>query len=275
MGTADSATSSTFMAGNGDGYERQMGRWSRRLAPLFIDFAGIRGGEHVLDVGCGTGSLAFTLAQNPKVRNISAIDLSPIYVEYATRINTDRRIRFQAADACALPFDNATFDHCASLLVLAFIPQVDLAVREMRRVTRPGGTVAGAMWDVRGGLIMYRMFWDTAAMLDRRAVERRARGCSRPMSRPGDLARAWLNAGLRDVVDGMITIRMDFASFADFWTPMEGTDGGFAEYVGTLSIEEKNKLRDALRLAYLDGETDGPRSYAATAWAVKGRVPEE
>lgn len=79
------------------------------------------------------------------------------------------------ADACALPFEDASFDHTASMLVLAFVPQVDQAVREMRRVTKAGGTVAAAMWDARGGLVFARVFWDTAAMLDRRAVERRAR----------------------------------------------------------------------------------------------------
>ena len=52
------------------------------------------------------------------------------------------------------------------MLVLQFIPQADLAVREMRRVTRPGGTVAAATWDTRGGLVSYRMIFDTAAMLD-------------------------------------------------------------------------------------------------------------
>ncbi|HEY3147305.1 MAG TPA: hypothetical protein VGJ75_13190 [Dongiaceae bacterium] len=73
----------------------------------------------------------------------------------------------------------------------------------------------------------------------------------------------------------MITIRMDFASFEDLWTPMEGKDGGFAEYVSTLSMEGRSKFREALRLAYLDGEIDGARSYAASAWVVKGRVPEQ
>jgi SAM-dependent methyltransferase len=261
------------MTGDGAGYERQMGRWSRRLAPLFIDFAGIRAGEHVLDVGCGTGSLAFTLAQNQKIKNISAIDFSPIYIEHDKRINTDPRLQFQVADACALPFGDASFDHAASLLVLAFIPEALRAVREMRRVTRPGGTVAAAMWDARGGMIMSRLFWDTAAMLDQRAVERRARAYSRPMTRPGDLARAWREAGLEEVIDSSITIRMDFAAFEDFWSPFEGKDGPFAEYVGSLSAEGKAKLRDAVRLAYIDGEPDGPRSYASTAWVVKGRVP--
>ena len=274
MSATEPAASSTFMAGDGAGYERQMGRWSRRLAPLLIDFAGLGEGERVLDVGCGTGSLAFALAQNPKIRGIRAIDYSPIYIEHATRLNNDPRLRFQVADACALPFEDATFDHCLSLLVLAFIPRVDIAVREMRRVTRSGGTVAAAMWDSRGGLIMSRMFWDTAAMLDQRAVERRAKGFARPMTRPGDLAGAWRDAGFDEVVDGTLTIRMDFACFDDLWTPMKGKDGSYAEYVGMLSTEERRKLRDAVRLAYVDGEPDGPRSYAATAWVVKGRVPK-
>jgi SAM-dependent methyltransferase len=241
---------------------------------LLIDFAGIRAGEHVLDVGCGTGSLAFTLAQNPSIRNISAIDFSPVYVAHAERRNSDPRVRFQVADACALPFEDAAFDHCASLLVLAFIPQTHLAVREMRRVTRPGGIVTAAMWDIRGGMVTTRMFWDTAAMLDQRALERRAGMCTRPMTRPGDLARAWREAGFENVIDGSITIRMDFASFEDYWTPVEGKDGPVAEYVGSLSSEQKARLRDAVRLAYIDGEPDGPRSYASTAWAVKGRVPQ-
>jgi len=51
--------SSTFQSGSGSGYELQMGRWSRRLAPQFVDFAGIAGAASVLDVGCGTGSLGF------------------------------------------------------------------------------------------------------------------------------------------------------------------------------------------------------------------------
>ena len=52
------------------------------------------------------------------------------------------------------------------MLVLQFVPQADLAVREMRRVTRPGGTVAAATWDTRGGFVALRMIYDAAAMLD-------------------------------------------------------------------------------------------------------------
>ena len=93
------------------------------------------------------------------------------------------------------------------------------------------------------------------------------------MARPSDLERAWKVAGLTGVVQDMLTIRMDFASFVDFWAPLEGKDGPYAEYVGTLTPEAKAVLRDQVWLAYVDGEADGPRSYAATSWVVKGTVP--
>jgi ubiquinone/menaquinone biosynthesis C-methylase UbiE len=267
------AATSTFVCSDGDGYELQMGRWSKRLAPLFIDFAGITSTGNVLDVGCGTGSLSFCLARNAAVGSVRGIDVSHHYIEHAKRHNCDARIHFEVADACALPFPDFSFDHSLSMLVLQFIPQSARAVREMRRVTRPGGTVAAATWDTRGGLPAFRMIFDTAAVLDASGNERRAREYTKPMSRPGDLVRAWLDAGLTDVVQDMVTIRMDFASFADFWAPAEGKDGPVADYVATLGVEAKATLRDTVKLAYLDGEADGPRSYAATAWVVKGTAP--
>lgn len=267
------AVSSIFLASDGDGYELQMGRWSRRLAPKFIEFTGITEADCVLDVGCGTGSLTSTLALNPKIRNLHGVDFSGAYIEHAKRENSGSRIQFQVGDACALPFGDKEFDHSFSMLVLQFVPQPEKAISEMRRVTRPGGTVAAATWDSRGGFVWFRMFWDTASMLDPKAGERRAKTCARPMARPGDLERAWKVAGLTDVVQDMLTIRMDFASFEDFWAPLDGKDGPYAEYIRTLAPEEKEVLREKLRLAYVDGEPNGPRSYAATAWAVKGKVP--
>ena len=80
----------------------------------------------------------------------------------------------------------------------------------MRRVSKPGGTVAAAVWDARGGFVANRIFFDTAAALDPRAVERRARNYTRPMTRPGELGRAWGDAGLRDVVETALAVRMNF-----------------------------------------------------------------
>lgn len=267
------ANSPTFLASDGNGYELQMGRWSRRLAPKFADYAGIKNADCVLDVGCGTGSLTSTLARNPNIRRLRGIDFSAAYIEHAKRENSDSRIQFQVGDACALPFGDKEFDHSLSMLVLQFIPQPEKAISEMRRVTRPGGTVAAATWDSRGGFVWSRMFWDTAAMLDPKANDRRAKNYTRPLTHPDELERAWKASGLTDVAQDMLTIRMDFASFEDFWTPFEGNDGPYAEYVRTLTPEGKAVLRDKVRLAYVDGDADGTRSYAATAWAVRGKVP--
>jgi SAM-dependent methyltransferase len=265
---------STFAAADGDGYELQMGRWSRRLAPLFVEFAGIGTARCVLDVGCGTGNLALFMAQHdPALVEVHGIDVCPAYVEYARRRSDDARLTFQIGDARALPFSDGHFDHAVAMLALQFVPRAELAVHEMRRVTRRGGTVAAATWDTRGGFVALRLVLDAAAMLDEAGRRERAAAYTRPLSRPGELARAWSDAGLSNVVQDSVTIRMEFGSFADFWAPIEGEEGPVAKYVGGLSMEGTERLREAVRLAYLDGETDGPRSYAATAWVVKGTVP--
>lgn len=268
-----SAPTQTFLANDGDAYELQMGRWSRRLAPLLVDFAGIKRAARVLDVGCGTGNLAVCLAGNPDIASITGLDVAPAYIEHARRGNSDPRLTFEVGNACALPFKNASFDHSLSMLALQFAPDTDLAIREMKRVTRPGGAVAAATWDTRGGFVAFRMVFDAAAMLDLRGHGARARAYTRTLSRPGELALAWREAGLIGVVQDMRTIRMDYTCFADFWTPAEGSEGPVAEFVSSLDGAARARLLDAVQASYLDGDADGPRSYAATAWVVRGSAP--
>ena len=267
-------SSSTFIASDGDDYELLMGRWSRRLAEPFLDFSGFADGEEVLDVGCGTGALSFALAARTKIKGIYGLDFSPEYIRYASHRNSDPQIEFKVGDACALPFPDRSFDRVLSLLMLHFVPQTNRAVSEMRRVARPGATVAAAVWDARGGYVANRIVYDTAAVLDPTANERRARNYTRPMTRPGELAAAWRKAGFEDVQEGALTMRMEFASFSDYWIPYVGKEGPVAEYVAALSVDQQQRLRDAVEQAYLDGEKDGVRSYAATAWVVRGNAPD-
>lgn len=266
-------TASTFKTSSADGYEVAMGRWSRRLAIRFLAFAGIGSGERVLDVGCGTGSLTFLLSERSDLKAISGIDYSRPYIEHAAGSNTDPRVSFKVGDACALPFEDADFDRVLSLLMLHFVTEPDRAVAEMRRVARPGATVAATVWDARGGFVANRLFYDTAAALDPAAGVRRARNYTRPMTRPGELERAWRQAGLIGIETTELAIRMEFTSFADYWAPYIGKEGPGAEYVATLDEAARQRLREAVRAAYLDGEDDGPRSYVSVAWAVKGIVP--
>jgi len=266
-------TSSTFIAADGDGYELTMGRWSRRLAPSFLEFVGTRDGERVLDLGCGTGSLAATLISTSKPELVHCIDLAPVYVAYAREKNPDARLVFGVGDACALEFPDASFDRVFSLLLLHFVPRATDAIAEMRRVAKPGAVVGAAVWDARGGYVAGRMFFDTAAALDPNASQRRAKNYTRPMTRPGELEAAFRTAGFEKVQQTLLGIRMEFASFMDYYAPYLGKEGPGAEYIATLDADRKARLEAAVREAYLDGEPDGPRSYAALAWAVKGTAP--
>ncbi len=264
---------SSFSVHDAAGYEQLMGRWSRKLAPLFIDFARLAKGGNVLDVGCGTGSLTFTLAKVPDLAAISAIDYSPVFVETAKRRNTDPRITIQQADACALPFKDDAFDGALALLVLHFVPEAGKAVAEMRRVVRPGGVVAAVVWDHLGGMPGMRMMVDTVAALSERGRQLRNRYCFQPMMQPGEMKRTFSEQALADVTETELMIRMDYQNFDDFWAPIAAGEGPLGQYIATLDAAEQARTAVAVRDAYEAGRPDGPRSFANVAWACRGIVP--
>jgi SAM-dependent methyltransferase len=266
---------SLFNARDADSYEQLMGRWSRRLAPLFIEHAGAYAGERLLEVGCGTGSLTFTLARTIAFAELTAIDYADVYVASARARNSDPRIRIEQGDAAALPFPDAHFDRALSLLVLHFVAEPAGAVAEMRRVTRPGGVVAAAVWDSAGGMTAMRMFWDTAAVLDPTAGELRGRSLSKAVVAPGGLAHLFKGAGLTDVGERSLLVRMDHVDFADYWEPLLTGEGPIGSYVAGLGEAERTRLERHLRAAYLAGSPDGPRSFTAVAWSCRGVVPEQ
>jgi ubiquinone/menaquinone biosynthesis C-methylase UbiE len=264
---------SEFNVHDAAGYEQLMGRWSQRLAPLFIDFAGVDEGEKILDVGCGTGSLTLALARAAELSEIVAIDYSPVFVEEAMRRTTDTRIKVQQADACALPFESGTFDRALALLVLHFVPDAGKAVTEMRRVVRPGGVIAAAVWDHLGGMPGMRMMVDTVAALGEPGRQLRARYCFQPMMQPGEMKQTFVERGLVDVTEVQLMIRMDYLSFDDYWAPIAAGEGPLGKYVATLDASERARTDAAVRDAYEAGRPDGPRSFANVAWACRGMVP--
>jgi ubiquinone/menaquinone biosynthesis C-methylase UbiE len=265
------APASAFAAHSADAYEQVMGRWSRRLAPLLIRFGGLADGDRVLDVGCGTGSLNFALPEAASVAAVVGIDQAEVYLASARSRAGDLRFSFRHADARALPFPDASFDRAYSMLVLQFIPDADRAVAEMCRVVRPGGCVTAAVWDSFGGLPHQRLLWDTAAVLDPSAV--RPRSLFRSLSEPDAMATLWRRFGLRDVEQTSLTIRMDFASFEDYWQPFTTLEGGTGEFMASLSATARATLREHMQRGYISNRPDGPRSFTATAWACRGTVP--
>lgn len=265
--------SSTFISKGADGYDQYMGRWSKRLAPLFLDFAGAADGERIIDVGCGTGSLTLLIPARANISTIEAIDYEEQFVEALRQRNSDPRIAARQGDACALPFGENQFDRALSMLVLHFVSDAHQAVREMLRVVRPGGIVAATVWDTFGGMPSQRIFWDTIAAIEPDAVARRCAALVRPMTFPNEMTRAFVGAGLQQITEATLAIRMEFTEFNDYWLPLISGQGTLAAFLSTLNEGVSEKVQAGVRQAYLCGQPDGPRSFASVAWAVKGTVP--
>lgn len=260
---------SRYQATDPEGYERIMGRFSSRLSPSFVAFAGCSGGERVLDVGSGTGRTVAALAAQGNHAAIVGIDISEIYVDYAKARNSDPRISFQVADAGDLPFEDNSFDRAVCQLVLQFMPDPGPAVLEMRRAVRPGGVVAACVWDSFGALPPMRVVWDVAVGLGLAEEPK----LIRPLGTPGELAAMWSAAGLEQVEEDVLTVRFEYADFKDFWNSFENGDGPIKQFIGGLSQTARDALKDKLQVAFLSGAEDGQRSFLAGALACRGVVP--
>ena len=143
-----------------DAYDRFVGRSGRTLASALMAFSGVEPGIRAIDVGCGPGALSVALAARLGAGSVSAVDPSASFAE-ACRIRVPG-IDVAEASAEALPFADDTFDAALSQLVVNFMDDPETGVREMARVTRPGGIVASCVWDYAGEMALLRAFWDAA-----------------------------------------------------------------------------------------------------------------
>ena len=256
--------------GTADAYERYMGRWSRQVAPLFTAWLDASPQADWIDIGCGTGVLTTVVLATCAPSHVTAIDSAPAFLQAAAAAVTDPRVRFEQADAQAVPAADHRFDVAVCGLVLNFLSDQDAALREMVRVVRPGGTVALYVWDYAAHMQVMRNFFDAATLLDPAANEFDD-GVKAPVCRPGPLAQLFRRAGLADVQVRAIDIPTAFRSFDEYWTPFLGGTGSAPKYCMSLDDEARRRLREAIRRRLPTGP-DGEILLAARAWAAKGRV---
>jgi SAM-dependent methyltransferase len=266
------STTSRFLATDPDEYEHFMGRWSRRLSSPFLEFAGTKPGDRVLDVGCGTGILTFALAERGS--KAVGIDASEAYVAEARRHRSNPEVTYDLGDVRHLPYADSSFDACVSTLVLDIIPEFDQVVREMRRVTRPGGVVASGVFDFWGGFSASALVYDTGSVLDDgiRALRNDVR--SHPLVWANGQAALWRRIGLVNVVEEPIVISFDYASFQDYWSSFSTGPTRIAQRLSALPPKLRAEIEGHVRAGYLAGLPDGPRSFAIIVRAVRGVVPD-
>ncbi len=251
--------------GDAEAYERYIGRWSRPVATEFLEWLAVPPGRRWLDVGCGTGALAGLVLERCDPSEVVGVDPAEGFVEFA---RADVPARFEIAGAEALPFDDDEFDAAVAGLVLNFVPETARGAAEMRRVVRPGGTVAAYVWDYADKMEMLRYFWDAAAEVDERGSEV-DEGSRFPICKPEPLERLFRDAGLTNVEASAIDVPTRFANFDDYWTPFLEGRAPAPAYVASLDPERRAQLRELLR-GRLPQASDGSIALTARAWAVRG-----
>jgi SAM-dependent methyltransferase len=250
-------------------YDRHVGRYTRALASELIEFSGVEPGMRALDVGCGPGALAAQLAALLGPDNVAAADPSEPFADACRERLPEVTVVVAAAET--LPFGDGVFDVALSQLVVNFMRDAHAGVRELARVTRPGGLVASCVWDYAGEMTLLRAFWDAAREIDPARGAATDEGVVMPWCREGELGELWRATGLTDVREGALVVRAAYSSFDDLWAPLPTGIAPSGAFCKSLDEAGQAALRDAYRRRL--GFGDGPFELSARAWAAVGAVP--
>jgi SAM-dependent methyltransferase len=255
--------------GSADAYDRLVGRYGAPLAAAMVEFARVEPGMRVLDVGCGPGALTTALAGLVGAENVHAVDPSEPFAE-ACRARVPG-VEVVVAPAEALPFDDGTFDASLAQLVVNFLDDASVGVRELARVTRSAGTIAACVWDYAEEMTLLRTFWDAAREVEPERAASVDEGAVMGWSGEGELADLWRQVGLRDIRFEPLIVAAHYADFDDLWSPFTTGIGPAGAFCKSLDDDRRALLREAYRRRLAVGE--GPFELKARAWAVSGAVP--
>ncbi len=246
-----------------DAYQRFMGRWSAPLTGEFLRSADVRVTGQVLDVGCGPGVLTAVLVDRYGAPAVAAIDPSESFVA-ATRERLPG-VDVRQGTAEALPYDDGSFDAALAQLVVHFMTDPVAGLRDMGRVTRPGGVVAACVWDHAGGGSPLSLVWSAARDVDPAAPSE----ASLPGTEEGQLPSYARKAGLRDITPSTLTVRQRFETFEEWWAPYLFGVGPLGAYLGALPEDHLAAVRERCRGLLPEAPFEQP----AVAWSVRALTP--
>ena len=247
-----------------EAYDGFMGRYyTMPLAPVFADAAKIPTGGRVLDVGCGTGALTRVLIDRFGPDQVAGVDPSVSFVAAAAERFPWTDIRHGAAEA--LPFDDDTFDATLAQLVVHFMTDAAAGVREMIRVTRPGGIVAACVWDFAGHRAPHSVFFDVLTSVADGIDDQ----SGRVGVQGGDLPTLLRDAGCVDVTETEVTVTAGYSGFDEWWSSYRLGVAPAGRQLAALSESDRERVRT--RCAELF--PSGPFTIVATAWSARGLAP--
>jgi SAM-dependent methyltransferase len=242
-----------------EAYDRFMGRYSTPLAPVFVDFAHVAPGQRVLDVGAGPGALTGALVDRIGPASVTAVDPSEPFVAALRERQPEVAVRQAAAES--LPFEDASFDAALAQLVVHFMSDPVAGLREMRRVTVPGGTIAASVWDHGGGNGPLSAYWEAVRELDPASEgEAHLAGATR-----GDLTALFEEAGMTGIEEEALTVEVEHGSFEEWWEPYTLGVGPAGAYIAGLAPEARAELRENCRARL----PEPPIVVSASAWSAR------
>jgi SAM-dependent methyltransferase len=256
----------------GNAYEAFMGRWSRALAPRFVDWLEVAPRAHWLDVGCGTGALTSAICEYAAPASVVACDPSGPLIEQASAMLPDKRVSFEIAGDQHLPQRDEGFDVVVSGLVVNFVADPVRALAAMRARLAARGCVAAYVWDYVEGMPLLRSFWSEAVALDPECASL-AEHVRFSRCNPKLLGPALQSAGLQRVEATSLDIETNFDDFEDYWRPFLGRTGPAPSYLASIGQEQRERLRERLRQR-LTRQSDGRICLRARAWALRGFLGE-
>ena len=249
---------------DGDAYERYMGVWSRLVGADFIQWLSPEKNSSFADIGCGNGAFSVQIDQICDPRKIVGIDPSEAQINYAKELKLKAPSEFIVGNAMSLPYENEGFDIALMALVLFFVPDPELGLSEMKRITKVDGLVAAYAWDVLGGGLPMEPLH---TLLRDRGIEYPLPP-SKEVSQIDAMERLWKNAGLAAVHTTSFQVERTFKDFDEYWT-VSSLGPSVAGVLENIEASTLGEIKYDLERS-LQKDTHGRIVTLATANAVKG-----